>query len=54
MMMFLTSGGGADGSIYTFAAKELANPANNGIDDIIARQKPFIERYADTLTPGDL
>jgi cytochrome c peroxidase len=51
---FQTRGGGADGSIYTFAEKELAYHANDGIDDIIARQKPSIERYAHTLTAGDL
>jgi hypothetical protein len=51
---FQTSGGGADGSIYLFAKEETAYPANGGIDDIIARQKPFIERYSDKLTPGDL
>jgi cytochrome c peroxidase len=49
-----TSGGGADGSIYIFAQEETAYPANGGIDDIIARQKPFIERYSHKLTPGDL
>ncbi|KAN0103850.1 hem peroxidase, partial [Russula decolorans] len=41
-------GGGADGSIYTYAEKELAYHANHGINEIIARQKPFIERYAHT------
>lgn len=51
---FHTRGGGADGSIYTYAEKELAYHANDGIDEIIERQKPFIERYALTLTPGDL
>ncbi len=54
MTLLSTRGGGADGSIYTYAEKELAYHANDGIDEIIARQKPFIERYAHTLTAGDL
>ncbi|KAI0000373.1 manganese peroxidase 3 [Russula vinacea] len=45
------AGGGADGSIFTFADQETAYPANGGIDDIVARQKPFIERH--NLTAGD-
>ncbi|KAI9509487.1 manganese peroxidase 1 [Russula earlei] len=48
-----TAGGGADGSIYTFAETETNYPANDGIDDVIARQKPFIDGYQNNLTAGD-
>ncbi|KAF7303556.1 Peroxidase [Mycena indigotica] len=46
-------GGGADGSIVTFADTEVNFPANAGIDDIVDRQTPFIEKWNATLTPGD-
>ncbi|KAJ7916933.1 manganese peroxidase 1 precursor [Mycena leptocephala] len=45
-------GGGADGSIITFDPIETAFPANNGIDDIIDLQTPFLARH--NITPGDL
>ncbi|KAJ7019580.1 manganese peroxidase-like protein [Mycena alexandri] len=47
----ISSGGGADGSIITFDEIETAFPANNGIDDIIDAQTPFIARH--NITPGD-
>ena len=46
------SGGGADGSIAVFEAIETAFHANNGVDEIIDEQKPFIARH--NITPGDL
>ncbi|KAJ7352148.1 manganese peroxidase 5 [Mycena albidolilacea] len=45
-------GGGADGSVITFDSIETAFPANNGIDDIIDQQTPFLARH--NVTPGDL
>ncbi|KAJ6492963.1 manganese peroxidase 5 [Mycena vulgaris] len=47
-----SKGGGADGSIITFDPIETAFPANNGIDDIIDLQTPFLTRH--NITPGDL
>ncbi|KAJ6549160.1 manganese peroxidase 3 [Mycena sp. CBHHK59/15] len=44
-------GGGADGSIITFDEIETAFPANNGIDDIIDAQTPFIARH--NISAGD-
>ncbi|THH28450.1 hypothetical protein EUX98_g5730 [Antrodiella citrinella] len=44
-------GGGADGSIIVFNDTETAFHANNGIDDIVDVQKPFIARH--NITPGD-
>nr|AVJ41188.1 manganese peroxidase [Irpex lacteus] len=44
-------GGGADGSIAVFEAIETAFHANNGVDEIIDEQKPFIARH--NITPGD-
>ncbi|KAL0956167.1 hypothetical protein HGRIS_002327 [Hohenbuehelia grisea] len=44
-------GGGADGSIVTFSDIETAFHANNGIDEIVEAQKPFIARSG--LTAGD-
>ena len=46
------SGGGADGSIIVFSSIETAFHANNGIDEIVEEQKPFIARH--NITPGDL
>ncbi|KAJ6504347.1 manganese peroxidase 3 [Mycena vitilis] len=46
------AGGGADGSVHTFDSIETAFPANNGIDDIIDAQAPFLARH--NITPGDL
>jgi len=46
-------GGGADGSIITFNATELAFPANDGLDDVLDTLGPFISKYADVLSPGD-
>ena len=46
------SGGGADGSIIIFSDIETAFHANNGIDEIVEEQKPFIARH--NITPGDL
>ena len=45
-------GGGADGSIVTFETIETAFHANNGVDDIINVQKPFISKH--NMTAGDL
>ncbi|KXN90156.1 Versatile peroxidase VPL1 [Leucoagaricus sp. SymC.cos] len=44
-------GGGADGSIMTFSDIETAYHANNGIDDIVEKQKPFVAKY--NITAGD-
>ncbi|KAJ6516916.1 heme peroxidase [Mycena vitilis] len=46
-------GGGADGSIFCFDSIETAFPANNGIDDIVDAQTPFINKYNASLTAGD-
>jgi hypothetical protein len=51
---FQTSGGGADGSIFTYADVETNYPANAGIDDIVESQRPFIEKYKANMTAGDL
>lgn len=50
----MNSGGGADGSIFTFSATELTFHANLGIDDVLDQIGPFITKYADVLSPGDL
>jgi hypothetical protein len=50
--MFINSGDGADGSIITFAETETSYHANGGIDDIIKKQTPFIEKWS--MTAGDL
>ncbi|KAK7053647.1 peroxidase [Favolaschia claudopus] len=44
-------GGGADGSIIVFNSTELQFPANNGLDDPINTEVPFIEKH--NVTPGD-
>ncbi|EJD02962.1 manganese-dependent peroxidase [Fomitiporia mediterranea MF3/22] len=44
-------GGGADGSIITFADTETAFHANNGVDEIIEAQQPFIAKH--NMTAGD-
>ncbi|KAF8803275.1 manganese peroxidase 1 [Phlegmacium glaucopus] len=44
-------GGGADGSILIFNETETAFPANNGIDDITARQFPVFQESG--LSAGD-
>ncbi|KAF8882764.1 manganese peroxidase 3 [Gymnopilus junonius] len=49
----VAGGGGADGSIATFNATELTFPANQGIDDVLDTEGPFILKWADVLTPGD-
>ncbi|KAJ7909609.1 putative versatile peroxidase [Mycena leptocephala] len=46
-------GGGADGSIFYFDPIETPFPANNGIDDIVDTQTPFINKYNATITAGD-
>nr|ALJ82909.1 manganese peroxidase 3 [Irpex lacteus] len=46
-----TGGGGADGSIAVFEEIETAFHANNGVDEIIDEQKPFLARH--NITPGD-
>lgn len=46
------SGGGADGSIVIFADTETGFPANIGLDEVIAIQKPFLERS--NMTVADL
>ncbi|KAJ6598187.1 putative versatile peroxidase [Mycena vulgaris] len=47
-----TGGGGADGSIFYFDEIETAFAANNGIDDIVDVQTPFINAH--NITAGDL
>lgn len=44
-------GGGADGSIITFASTETPFHANGGIDDIVDAQTPFVSKH--NVTPGD-
>ncbi|KAK0205753.1 manganese peroxidase 1 precursor [Desarmillaria ectypa] len=44
-------GGGADGSIVTFSDVETVFHANNGIDGIVERQRPFISAH--NMTAGD-
>ncbi|KAJ7172802.1 putative versatile peroxidase [Mycena crocata] len=51
--LVIDSGGGADGSIVTFSDIETPFPANNGIDEIVEAQKPFIARHNSSLTAGD-
>lgn len=46
-----SGGGGADGSIITFADTETAFHANGGIDDIVDAQTPFVQKW--NVTPGD-
>lgn len=43
-------GGGADGSIITFASVETAFHANGGIDEIVDVQTPFVAKH--NITPG--
>lgn len=45
-------GGGADGSIALFEDIETNFHANNGVDEIIDEQRPFIQRH--NLTTADL
>jgi cytochrome c peroxidase len=49
----IAGGGGADGSILTFNATELAFPANDGLDDVLDDVGPFFLKYQDVLSPGD-
>ncbi|KAJ7577384.1 manganese peroxidase 1 precursor [Mycena floridula] len=44
-------GGGADGSIIVFDDIETSFHANNGVDEIIEKMKPFIAAH--NVTPGD-
>ncbi|KAJ7905912.1 manganese peroxidase 2 [Mycena leptocephala] len=44
-------GGGADGSIIVFNATELTYPSNDGLDDPIDTEVPFIKAH--NVTPGD-
>ncbi|KAI0041317.1 class II peroxidase [Auriscalpium vulgare] len=44
-------GGGADGSMITFADIETNFHANNGIDEIVGEQAPFIAKH--NITAGD-
>lgn len=48
----LLSGGGADGSIMIFDDIEPNFHANNGVDEIIQAQKPFVAKH--NMTAGDL
>lgn len=41
----LHSGGGADGSIAIFSHIETAFHPNIGLDEIVEKQRPFIERH---------
>ncbi|ETW82129.1 manganese peroxidase-like protein [Heterobasidion irregulare TC 32-1] len=43
--------GGADGSIVVFSEREMTYAANNGIEDIIESQKPFIAKH--NISAGD-
>lgn len=45
------SGGGADGSIMTFADVETKYPANVGLDEIVNIEAPFAKFH--NMTPGD-
>ena len=45
------SGGGADGSIMVFEDIETNFHANNGVDEIVDEQKPFVAKH--NITPGD-
>lgn len=47
------AGGGADGSIITFASIELACAANTGLDENVNELRPFLAAYS-FVTPGDL
>ena len=51
-LVFLVSGGGADGSIAIFESIETNFHANLGVDEIVNEQAPFIARH--NITPGDL
>ncbi|KAJ3570990.1 hypothetical protein NP233_g4039 [Leucocoprinus birnbaumii] len=44
-------GGGADGSIMIFSDVETQYHANNGIDGIVERQRPFVQKY--NISVGD-
>ncbi|KAJ7089562.1 manganese-dependent peroxidase [Mycena epipterygia] len=44
-------GGGADGSIIVFNDTELTYPANDGLDDPVNTEAPFIKAH--NVTPGD-
>ncbi|TFY83704.1 hypothetical protein EWM64_g310 [Hericium alpestre] len=44
-------GGGADGSIITFSDIETNFHANNGLDEIVEEQRPFITKH--NITAGD-
>ncbi|EMD32647.1 fungal class II heme-containing peroxidase [Gelatoporia subvermispora B] len=44
-------GGGADGSVITFASIETAYAANAGIEDIVAEQAQFVAKY--NVSAGD-
>ncbi|KAA1474286.1 manganese peroxidase 2 [Dentipellis sp. KUC8613] len=44
-------GNGADGSISTFSTTETNFHANNGIDEIVEEQRPFLSRH--NITAGD-
>ncbi|KAI0697907.1 melanin-decolorizing enzyme [Cytidiella melzeri] len=46
-----TGGGGADGSIMTFESIEANFHANNGVDEIIGEQLPFVTKH--NMTTGD-
>ncbi|KIK68886.1 hypothetical protein GYMLUDRAFT_623402 [Collybiopsis luxurians FD-317 M1] len=46
-------GGGADGSIITFANIETQFHANGGIEDIVDAQKSFMASNNITISPGD-
>ena len=45
-------GGGADGSIITFASTETPFHANGGIDEIVDAQTPFVAKH--NISAGDL
>jgi hypothetical protein len=47
-------GGGADGSIAVFNATELQFPGNLGVANDLGDVAPFLFKYANVLSPGDL
>ncbi|TFK65303.1 versatile peroxidase VPL1 [Pluteus cervinus] len=49
----VVGGGGADGSIITFNATELAFEANDGLDDVLADVGPFFLKHQDVISSGD-
>ena len=51
-LICIPSGGGADGSIAIFEDIETNFHANNGVDEIIDEQRPFVQMS--NMTTADL